>query len=200
MRAARRRRGHRRVEAARRAEQLRQPEFKPQTCRSRRLRMLPCPRRCTRRILRWRCGGRSRRSPRRRSSRLPRAPRIRRRLAYTASRATCFPRQLRRPRSGSDKASDQRLVARRRPGAGLRRQHRVDLLVTSVSSIVWVSPASASWTLTPTTAPVSSHGMLGLVRQARPAVLHLRDLRVRVRPVVGSAMPDAAASPRRNVS
>ena len=46
--------------------------------------------------------GRSRRSPRRRSSRFARAPRIRRGLACTASRAAGFPRQLRRPRSGSD--------------------------------------------------------------------------------------------------
>ena len=33
---------------------------------------------------------------------LPAGPRIRRRLAYTASRAAALPRQLRRPRSGSE--------------------------------------------------------------------------------------------------
>ena len=66
--------------------------------------MFSWPRKCVRRIRPVsykRAKLRSARSPRIRDSRLPRFPRIRRRLPYTACCWSRLPHQLRRPQPGS---------------------------------------------------------------------------------------------------
>ena len=75
------------------------------------------------------------------------------------------------------------LVADQLRDAGPRRQHRVDLLGGGDQRLehrLGVARIRVLDTDADHRARPQVHGMLGLVRQARPAVLHLRDLRVRV--------------------